>query len=417
MKLNPIMKVAASRTIIPNLDQLVQREKKSLNILMVCPYFFPELGGLENYEYNVAKQMVRKGHNVTVLCSTRNDVDSIEQIYGIKVIRHKPNFTFYNTPIRFDLFFKMSKLVKDNGYDIINGVTPVPFYAEVASIVSKIYKVPFVLTYHNDVIKPTFFMNLISTIYNHTFGTIPLKISSPIITASPYCYNESQFLDPFKNKLVLVPPAVDLENYTVGKSFKPHDAYNIPHSSNIILFVGQLRRTHTHKGVDYLIQAFDKVSKIKKDVYLIIVGKGDMIPIYQKMCEDLNISDKVIFSGFIEEKELIEYYRGSDIIVLPSTRITEGFGMVLIEGGACGKPVIGTKVGGIQYVIKHRETGLLVPPKDQNSLADSMLYLLNNEALRIEMGENGRKLVEKNFSWEKCTQGTLKAYTDSLLRS
>ena len=95
----------------------------------------------------------------------------------------------------------------------------------------------------------------------------------------------------------------------------------------------------------------------------------------------------------------------------------EGFGMVLIEGGACGKPVIGTKVGGIQYVIKHRETGLLVPPKDNESLAYSILYLLNNEVLRTEMGKKGRKLVEKNFSWEKCTQSTLKAYTDSLLRS
>jgi len=411
------MKVAADRTSIQNLDKIVQREKKSLNILMVSPYFFPESGGLENYEYNVAKQIVKKGHSVTVLCSTRNNTDSIEQINGIRVIRHKPNFTFYNTPIKFDLFIKISGLVKEDKYDIINAVTPVPYYAEVASIVSKIYKIPFVLTYHNDIIKPTFFMNLISTVYNHTFGNIPLKISYPIITPSPYCYNESQFLDPFKNKLVLVPPAVDLKNYTVGKSFKPHDTYNLPHSSNIILFVGQLRRTHTHKGVDYLIQAFEKVSKIKKDVYLIIVGTGDMISIYKKMCEDMNILDKVIFSGFIEEKELIEYYKGSDIIVLPSTRITEGFGMVLIEGGACGKPVIGTKVGGIQYVIKHRETGLLVPPKDNESLAYSILYLLNNEVLRTEMGKKGRKLVEKNFSWEKCTQSTLKAYTDSLLRS
>lgn len=384
---------------------------------MVCPYFFPEPGGLQNYAYNISKKMVEKGHKVTVLCSTRSNDNSIDYIDGIKVIRQKPNFILSNTPIRFDLFIRMSILIRQNKFDLINAATPVPFYSDIASLASKIYKIPFILTYHNDVIKPNFPLNLISTIYNYTLGAVSLKLSFPIITSSPYCYNESQFLSPFKDKLVLIPPAVNLENYHVGKSFKPYDTYKISYSSNIVLFVGQLSRTHTHKGVDYLIKAFSEMLKIKKDVYLIIVGKGDMISGYQNLCKGLQISDKVIFSGFVEENDLIEYYRGADVIVLPSTRVAEGFGMVLIEGGACGKPVIGTKVGGIQYVINHRETGLLVPPKDQKSLASSILYLLKNESVRVEMGNKGRKLVEENFSWENCIQNTLKVYTTSLKRS
>lgn len=384
----------------------------SLNILMVCPYFFPEPGGLQNYAYNISKKMVEKGHKVTVLCSTRNNEDSIEYIDGIKVIRQKPSFILSNTPIRLDLFFKMSRLLRKTRFDLINAATPVPFYSDIASLVSKIYKIPFILTYHNDVVKPDFPLSLISTVYNRTFGFVSLKLSFPIITSSPYCYNESQFLNPFKHKLVLIPPAVNLDNYQVGKSFGPYKTHRIPYSSNIILFVGQLSKTHTHKGVDYLIKAFYEVSKTKKDAYLVIVGKGDMIPEYQNLCEELQISDKVIFPGFVEEDELIEYYRGADIIVLPSTRVAEGFGMVLIEGGACGKPVIGTKVGGIQYVIKNGETGLLVPPKDQESIANSILYLLNSEEIRFEMGSNGRKLVETNFSWEKCAQNTLNVYTN-----
>lgn len=354
--------------------------------------------------------MIEKGHKVTVLCSTRNNENSIEYIDGIKVIRQKPNFILSNTPIRFDLFVKMSTLVRKNKFDLINAATPVPFYSDVASLVSKIYKIPFILTYHNDLIKPTFSLNLISNIYNHTLGVISLKLSFPIITSSPYCYNESQFLNPFKDKLILIPPAVNLDNYHVGKSFKPHDTYKISYSANIVLFVGQLSRTHTHKGVDYLIRAFHDVLKAKKDTYLIIVGKGDMIPTYQRLCEDLFISDKVIFPGFVEEKELIEYYRGADIVVLPSTRVAEGFGMVLIEGGACGKPVIGTKVGGIQYVIKDGETGLLVPPKDPCTLANSILLLLKNEDLREKIGQRGRKLVEDNYSWDQITEMTENIY-------
>lgn len=410
MKLNPTTKAAANQTDVQSLEKAVQKDRKKLNLLMVCPYFFPDPGGLQNYAYNVSKKMVERGHKVTVLCSTKSKKDSIEYIDGIKVIRQKPDLRLSNTPIKFDLFLKMSTLIKRNKFDLVNAATPVPFYSDIASLVCKIHNVPFILTYHNDLIKPTFPLSLISTIYNCTLGSISLKLSSPIITPSPYCYNESQFLSPFKTKLVLIPPAVNIEDYNIGKSFKPHDTHKIPYSSNIVLFVGQLSRTHTHKGVDHLIRAFYDVLKAKKDAYLIIVGTGDMIPIYQNLCDELHISDKVIFPGFVEEEDLIEYYRGADIIVLPSTRVAEGFGMVLIEGGACGKPVIGTKVGGIQYVIKHNKTGLLIPPKDNESLTNSILYLLNNEEIRYEMGNNGRKLVEMNFSWERCAQSTADVY-------
>jgi glycosyltransferase involved in cell wall biosynthesis len=377
-----------------------------LNILMVCPYFFPEPGGLQNYAYNISKQMIERGHRVTVLCSTRSNKNSVEYIDGIKVISQKPDFIFSNTPIKLDLFLKMSILVTENNFDLINAATPVPFYAEIASIVSKIHNIPFVLTYHNDIIKPTFFMNFISTIYNKTFGIIPRKISKFIITSSPYCYNESIFLKSFKNKLVLIPPAVDVNKYTTGKSSKIHEVYKIPINSKIIIFVGQLSKTHTHKGVVDLIKSFQVLLKHRDDLYLLIVGKGNMIPNYEEMCKNLNVSKHVIFSGFTKENELIEYYKSSDIVVLPSTRVAEGFGMVLIEGGACGKPVIGTKVGGIQYVIKDGVTGLLVPPQDPKSLANAVIKLLDDEYLSMKMGMNGRQLVEQRYSWDKVADIT-----------
>jgi len=383
---------------------------RKLKLLLITPYFYPESGGLESYAYNISKGLVEKGFDVTILCSTRDKNDKTEFIDGIKVIRQKPNFILSNTPIRFNLFFTMSKFIKENNFDLINAHTPVPFYADIAAMVSKIHKIPFVLAYHNDNVKNTFAMNIIANIYNYSFNLATLKLSKIIITPSPYCYNQSKFLKKFEDKLRWIPPGVDINKYDIGNSFKIYDDYDIPRSSKIVLFVGQISKAHAHKGIDDLIKSFKKVLKDVKDVYLVLVGKGDMIPEYKKMCDALGISDNVIFTGFVDDDILIEYYKSSHVIVLPSTTVQEGFGMVLIEGNACEKPVIGTKVGGIQYVIKDGENGLLIPPKNLGALADAIIKLLNNEDLAKKMGKDGRRLVEEKYTWKRATEMTEKVY-------
>jgi len=385
-----------------------------MNVLIISPYFYPKKGGLENYSYNIAKILLEKGHDITVLCSDHEKESKKEIVDRIRIIRLKPDFILSNTPIRFNLFFTMSKLVRENNFDLINAHTPVPFYADVAAIVSKRYSIPFVLTYHNDNIKTTFAINIIANVYNYSFNLATLKLSKFIITPSPYCYNESKFLKKFKNKLRWIPPGVDINKYDIGNSFKIHDDHGIPRSSKIVLFVGQMSKAHAHKGIDDLIKSFKRILDDTKEAYLFLVGKGDMILEYKKMCQSYGILDNVIFTGFVDETELIEYYKSSDVVVLPSTTVQEGFGMVLIEGNACGKPVIGTKIGGIQYVIKDGETGLLVPPKNPEALADAIIKLLSNEDLSKKMGENGRKLVEQNYTWKRTVEMTEKVYNEAI---
>lgn len=383
-----------------------------MNALIVSPYFYPKRGGLVNYSYNIAKFLIEKGHDITVLCSDHEKENEEKIIDGIRVIRLKPDFIQSNTPLKFNLPFKMSELIKENNFDLINAHTPVPFYADIAAMVSKRYKIPFILTYHNDNIKDSFFMGTIANVYSYSFNLLTLKLSKRIITPSPYCYNESTFLDKFKDKLVWIPPGVDINRYNVGNSFKIYDDYNILHSSKIILFVGEISKVHAHKGIDDLIKSFKKVLKEVKEVYLVLVGMGDMIQEYKKKCENLGIADNAIFTGFVDDDTLIEYYKSSDVVVLPSTTIQEGFGMVLIEGNACGKPVIGTKVGGIKYVIKDGETGLLVPPKNPEALAEAIIKLLQDEDMAKKMGKNGRILVEEKYTWDKVAKMTEKVYEE-----
>lgn len=377
---------------------------------MVSSYFYPEGGGAESYAYHIAKGLVKKGHDVTVLCSNQEKKEKEELINNIRIIRLKPDFKIYTAPIKLGLLLNMIDFMRNNDFDLISVNFYLPYYPDIAALLSKLCKIPCVLTYHNDTVKDGLLMNSVAQTYKYLETRVVMHSVNLVVTPSPFCYNESKFLKPFKDKVVWIPPGVDIEKYEVTKSLKLYDTYGLHHSSKIILFVGQMNKAGTHKGVTDLIRSFKKVLNKFEHVYLVLVGRGDMISEYKKICEEIGILEKVIFTGFVDENELIEYYKSSDVVVLPSTTIQEGFGMVLIEGNVCGKPVIGTRVGGIQYVIKDGETGLLVPPKNPEALAEAIIKLVQDEELSKKMGINGRGLVEEKYTWEKAVEMTEKVY-------
>ncbi|MCK5040254.1 MAG: glycosyltransferase family 4 protein [Candidatus Aenigmarchaeota archaeon] len=378
-----------------------------MKILMICPYFFPNIAGAENYAYNLSKGLIKKGHKITVLCSTKEGKNKTETIDGIKIIRQKPDFILSNTPIKLNLYFTISKLLKEEKFDLVNANTPVPYYADMACYATKRQKVPFILTYHNDNVHPNKIVNFLCNLYNPTFNSLTLKHSTKIITPSPFCFNKSRFLKKHKNKLSWIPPGIDLTKFKPKKSKYILEKYNLKKNSKTILFVGHMGTFHKHKGVDVLINAIKKVNKTNKNTHLILVGKGDAKE-YKKLCEKQNIKN-TIFAGFVKDETLPKYYQSADILVLPTTTEQEGFGMVLLEAMACGGPVIGTKIGGIPYVIKNNKTGLLIEPKNPLLLANAIKKLLNNKELWKKLSKNGLK-ESKKYDWKKVIDKTEKLF-------
>ncbi|QHN06215.1 glycosyltransferase family 4 protein [Methanothermobacter sp. THM-1] len=377
-----------------------------MKILIVAPYFPPRAGGVEHYTYNISKNLLDMGHKITVITSANK---SAEEDHGIMIIRIKSRVSISNTPIDLTLVSSISNILRKETFDVVNAHTPVPFYADMAAIASKRMKVPFVLTYHNDVIKESWPLRTLSSIYNKTLLQLTLKSSDRIITPSPYVHNESEMINEFIERTVWIPPGVDTEVYKPGRS-DWKSRYGLPENSKIILFVGAMNRGHTHKGVDVLLRAFSMIKD--EDTYLVLAGTGDMIPDYKRISESLGIINRTLFTGFIDEETLIDLYRASDMLVLPTLNIAEGFGMVLIEANACGKPVIGSRVGGIKYVIRDGETGLLVPPGDPEALADAIRRLIEDPEKAEVMGQNGRKMVEKNYTWERSSRITEKVFQE-----
>ncbi len=181
-------------------------------------------------------------------------------------------------------------------------------------------------------------------------------------------------------------------------------------SQKIILFVGRLVE---RKGVKYLIEAFAQINN-KVNAVLNIVGTGPEKTSLEKLVQEKNLSSQVKFLGQVSPLELNDCYQNCDLFVLPAIidrkGDTEGLGVVLIEALTYKKPVIATNVGGIVDIIKDNQTGILVPEKDSNALAQAILKVLQDESLARQLAEQGYNYVNRKYNWNNIIDQMIEIY-------
>ncbi|RKZ27900.1 hypothetical protein DRQ26_02250 [bacterium] len=165
-----------------------------------------------------------------------------------------------------------------------------------------------------------------------------------------------------------------------------------------ILFTGRLVE---RKGVKYLIQAMPKIlSRI--DAELTVVGFGSILDDLKNLARDIGVGEKVHFTGLVPADEKERHYRDCDVFVLPACfdrhGDTEGQGVVLLEALSYGKPVIASAVGGIVDIVKDGHSGLLVPEKDPDALAEAIIRVLTDKELYIKLAKDGYEYAIQKFS-------------------
>jgi len=199
-------------------------------------------------------------------------------------------------------------------------------------------------------------------------------------------------------KFQIVPIGVDVSWFT----------FNPASRENIVLFVGGLDRAHYFKGVEYLIKAIPHIQKpplgpplnTGGEVRLVIVGKGELAEQYKKLAQELGFVDRVTFAGGVSDEELVKLYQTSAVTVLPSIDQSESFGIVLAESIACGTPVITSNLPGVRSVYEDGVSGITVPVRDEQGLANAINMMLANPLKRAAMGKAARRLCEKRYTWD-----------------
>ncbi|MHB9129425.1 MAG: glycosyltransferase family 4 protein, partial [Candidatus Humimicrobiaceae bacterium] len=374
-----------------------------MKLIVVTPYFYPKIGGMENYAYNICKSL-KKSHNWEVVVITSNHEKKVKKeeiIDGIKIYRLPFWFKISNTPINPMWLVNIHKILRKELPDIINVHSPVPFISDVTSFIER--KIPIITTYHSgSMIKPLNILNPLIALYEFLFLPMLFRNSKKIICSSPVFFERN--LKRYKAKVNYIPPGVDME------VFKPSEEASLCD----VLYVGRIEKNSDWKGISYLLKAISIAKRTKQDISLRLVGSGDRVEHFKMFAQKLGINTNIRFMGPKINNELALEYQHAKVIVLPSITEAEAFGMVLIEAMNNKKPVIGSHIGGIPYVIDDGENGILVSPKDPEALADAIIKIIKDPVLAKKMGENGYKKVKENFTWDMQIKKTKKLIEECL---
>jgi glycosyltransferase involved in cell wall biosynthesis len=202
---------------------------------------------------------------------------------------------------------------------------------------------------------------------------------------------------------ITVHEGIDLAHVDAAPAANVHELFWLPHNAPL---VGNIAALVPHKGQRHLIDAAALVVREVPDARFLILGEGELKPALEKQIADLALTKHVLLTGF--RPDVLSILKGFDLFVMPS--VTEGLGTSLLDAMACARPIIASRVGGIPEVVRHGETGLLVPPKDPRDLAAAIIRLLLDPPLAGRLAAAGLARVRERFSLERMVTGTLAVY-------
>ena len=204
--------------------------------------------------------------------------------------------------------------------------------------------------------------------------------------------------------IYVIPFGVDLARFAV-----PHS-----HAPGQPVALGFVKWLKPKYGPDVLIEAFARIHAARPNTKLILAGRGEMRESLEARIKELKLNDVVQILGRVDHEQVPALIRSFDIMVMPSIYESETFGVAAIEASASGVPVVASRVGGVPEAVLHEQTGLLVPPRDSEGLASACLTLIDNPNLRRQMGEAGRRFVERYYSWPENTRLMAEIYRAAL---
>jgi len=214
------------------------------------------------------------------------------------------------------------------------------------------------------------------------------------------------------DKTIVIHDGVDVSFFrpTRGKKIKASSAKK----KLTVGMVGRLE--HRRKGQDIFIEAARAALKTRKDLRFVIVGHereefAHRERALHEMVERYGLSGRIEFRGFVPREKMADVMNELDVLVLCSKQ-PEGLGLVLLEAMACGKPVIAPAEGGPLDIVEDQVTGILIPPRDPQRLAEAIVYLAKHPEARTKLGKAGRRKVESSFGIEKTAATTAALYRE-----
>jgi glycosyltransferase involved in cell wall biosynthesis len=327
---------------------------------------------------------------------TINLADNLSRL-GVKIIWHK--FKGSNTSKIYSRTVGMfiQSLMQRKEYDIIHVQCSAGFgsfpSAVTGTLVSYLLKKKFIFTYHNSKI-----------LYPRLFK-LCLRRADTIFLVSQLQKDLIQKRSPeLVHKVLVIPNGFDRSKFCVKDQRGCRVSLKLPMDKKILLTVGNLLDVKGHR---YLIEAMEMIKGKRNDVICAIIGSGDLRQELSDQIAQLALGKYVMLTGGKPHDEIPLLMNACDIFVLPS--LNEGNPTVMFETLGCGKPFVGTRVGGVLEVITSDEYGLLVKPADPEDLAEKILAALDKE-----WDQDAILRYAQQFTWENIAMEIMGVYEQVL---
>jgi len=373
--------------------------------LLVTIDFWPKVGGVANYYFNLCKQLENK---VTVLTTKIKDKEILKQNLDFKIIR-KNLLLNWMWPQWLVMFWYIWRVVKREKIEMlwVGQVLPT---GTVIYFLTKFLKLSYIVSCHGmDILQASKVARRKKMVQRILEG------AKLIIVNSHYTAELVKKIGIKSGKIKVIYPGVSAnDKQLIGNNIikeKFIRKYNLE-GKKIILSVGRLVE---RKGFDKVIEAMPRVvTRIPEAIYLIVGTGGDVLRL-----KDLSnkIVEHIIFLGKVSDEEKWALLGLCDVFITPArenNEDVEGFGIVYLEANLMGKAVIAGKTGGAQEAVVNGETGLLVNPESVEEVSEAIINLLNNKELADKLGKAGCQRVIEKFSWEKIGEDMKKVLNYNL---
>jgi D-inositol-3-phosphate glycosyltransferase len=404
---------------------ILQSEFMKKRIAFISEHASPlaTLGGVDSGGQNVyvgelARNLVELGYHIDIFTRWDNNAlpEIIHWIPGVRVIHVKAG------PVE---VLEKEKLLPFMGEFINSMVAFINAAAEsydlihanfwmsalVATELKKIFHIPFVVTFHA--------LGYVRKLHQGDCDKFPaerIEIEKQIVQEADQIIAECpqdkedliQYYDARNSTITIIPCGFNPHEFYPLDRFLARMVLKLDHSEKLIL---QLGRMVPRKGVDTVIRAFSKVRNAGLSIRLVIVGgetdesddeKNPEIRRLREIAHSEGVSDSVTFTGRKTRDILRYYYAAADLFI--TTPWYEPFGITPLEAMACGTPVIGSNVGGIKYSVEDGKTGYLVPPQNEEALAEKILASLSDPVSLATMRENSIARANAMFKWSHVSQ-------------
>ncbi len=349
-----------------------------MRILFALTYYRPYTSGLTIYVERLARGLVRRGHQITILTSQYDpSLPKLEWLDGVRIVR-APVLARVSKGVIMPTFgWLATRLALE--HDAMSLHVP-QFDAPGLALRGRILKQPVVLTYHSDLKLPPGLLNQVANRVVNVTNQLAAALATRIVAYTQDFADSSPYLRRWHKKVTIIPPPIEVADVPEEEIHAFRRRWNLQGP-----VIGMAARLAAEKGVEILLEALPRILAVYPTARVLFAGQHEHVLGEEEYARRLaplldQFRDHWTFLGILSPKEMAAFFPNLDVLVVPSLNSTETFGLVQVEAMLCGTPTVASNLPGVRQPPLMTGMGKVVPVGDAVALADAILEVIAHRA-------------------------------------